>query len=306
MSFAQTIHSVSKTPLIYEDADLLTKALECVPLEELYGRAEAKEAKDAAGEWGFQDYVIIELLDWFKKDFFKWVTAPKCESCDEESNIVGHQQPTADDRRHQAGVVEIYQCKSCGKYIRYPRYNSPGKLLETRYGRCGEFANCFTLLCRAVGSRARYIWNSEDHVWTEVYSEKQGRWVHADSCENAFDKPLLYGEGWGKKMAYVIGFSSDGAMDVTRRYVRDPGRALPRDKISEDELSNVLFRIISERRGKLSAAEIMQLQDENDLESAELASYVDTKPTPTETKEVGPRESGKGDWTKSRGEDGKN
>lgn len=302
MTFAQTVYNVSRTPLVYEDADLLNKALECIPLEEMYGRAEQKEAADPS--WGFQDYVIMELLEWFKKDFFKWVTAPKCTFCGTESHLVGHQPPTAEDRKHQAGVVEVYQCDSCQKYIRYPRYNSPGKLLESRYGRCGEFANCFTLLCRAVGSRARYVWNSEDHVWTEVYSETQARWVHADSCENAFDKPLLYGEGWGKKMAYVIGFSCDGAMDITRRYVRDPTKALPRDKISEDELSNTLFRIISERRGNLSAQEIMQLQDEDDFERAELASYIDSKPTPSETEQVGPRESGKGEWTKARGEDG--
>lgn len=75
---------------------------------------------------------------------------------------------------------------------RFPRYNDPGKLLETRQGRCGEWANCFTLCCKAAGLTARYVVDWTDHVWTEYFSHAHNRWIHLDPCEAAYDQPLLY------------------------------------------------------------------------------------------------------------------
>lgn len=300
-AFSRELMGLSHTPLLYENESTLDAALEVIPLELIYASAEEEEAK--VTEYGYQDHVIRALLKWFKRDFFKWINEPPCSN-GHATTLSGMTVANATEVAEGSSRVEIYTCSTCGETRRFPRYNNPAVLLRTREGRCGEWANCFTMLCRAMGSRVRWVWNSEDHVWTEVWSDKCQRWIHCDACETAFDEPNIYARGWGKKMAYVIVFSTDGAMDVTRRYVRSQDHSLPRTKASEETVKRALAAVSSLRRRAFSVDDQRRLQRQDEAEGKELASYRTVNESPLTTHESQPRQTGTAEWKAARGEDG--
>ncbi|ODQ51682.1 peptide-N(4)-(N-acetyl-beta-glucosaminyl)asparagine amidase [Saitoella complicata NRRL Y-17804] len=301
------IFALSRTPQQYESQTLQDRALSVIPLDRIYAEAEEKGKADSS--WGHQDHVIRALMAWFKNDFFTWVNSPACSRCQGETQGQGAGQPTDQERRDGAGRTEVYWCPHCSRQERFPRYDHPAKLLETRRGRCGEWANCFTLLVRALGSRARWVWNAEDHVWTEVWSEKQGRWIHADSCENAWGTPKVYAEGWGKKMSYCIGFGVDSVQDVTPRYVRTESQSLPRNRGSEETLRKAIVDLNRQLRSHLPPSEraVLEEQDVKELGNLEKLKWnrAHADAIPTKTEELQGRQSGNAEWKRARGEDGK-
>jgi len=183
----------------------------------------------------------VELLRWFKSSFFTWTDKPPCSCGAKAGQKQGMVEPSADDLCKGATRVESWKCE-CGELVRFPRYSDPVHLLKTRHGRCGEWANCFTLCAAAVGFEVRLVVDWTDHVWTEVFLG--GRWVHSDPCEACFDAPLTYEVGWGKKLTYVIAFSPTEVIDVTPRYTGSWMKVLQRrNLVSEERLALVVAEV---------------------------------------------------------------
>jgi len=113
--------------------------------------------------------------------------------------------PSEDELRGKATRTELYWCGKCGAFTRFPRFNSASWVVHKHRGRCGEYSMLLFRMLRALGLESRWVIDWADHVWAEV---KIGdRWIHADPCEAALDKPLLYQE-WGKQQNYIIAFNA--------------------------------------------------------------------------------------------------
>ncbi|KAK2365174.1 DNA repair protein Rad4 family [Trifolium repens] len=293
--------------LMYEDEIRQDAARKSVPVEELEEKALVSLAKVRA--WELQSIKIerdhaflLQLLFWFKQSF-RWVNAPSCRDCGNETVGQGMTAPLPSETLYGASRVEQYRCTVCSKLTRFPRYNDPKKLVETREGRCGEWANCFTLYCRAFGYESRLILDFTDHVWTECYSQFLGRWMHLDPCEAIYDRPLLYEKGWNKKLNYVIAIAKDGVYDVTKRYTRKWHEVLSRrTMVTEPSLSSILTNITNEtRRGfapqLLSIIEARDIEENQQIERSLHAEDDESLSLPG-------RRSGNEQWRKSRSEIG--
>ena len=298
------------TARMYEQPALLRAAREAVPWERLVASAMQRRpvaARPSADAPPDAEELHV-LLEWFKKEFFSWVDKPACEACGQPTEHVGMGVPTADERAGGASRVELYRGPT-GHVTRFPRFNNPGVLLQTRRGRCGEWANAFTLIARAVGFDARWVLDVTDHVWTEVWSATQARWLHADPCEATCDAPMTYERGWGKKLSYVIAFGPSEVVDVSRRYAATWTATLGRrTAVSESWLSEKIAHLNATCQAALPPSERSRLAERAAREERLLTSRVQQSSMGA-TRALQPaerrgRQTGSLEWRQTRGEAG--
>ncbi|XP_043588129.1 peptide-N(4)-(N-acetyl-beta-glucosaminyl)asparagine amidase [Bombus pyrosoma] len=306
--------------LQYEDASLQEKAKKVIPIVDLEiatmtrlrqlhkhvklnQTAPEKSVKKRYSEDDIddvKDIFLMELLHWFKYKFFTWVDSPKCTACFSDCK---HQStvPSDDPRCSQ---IEIHRCTKCGTRVKFPRYIDPEPLLTLRRGRCGEWVNVFTLLCRTLGYDARCVHDETDHVWTEVWSIHEKRWIHLDPCEDVMDRPLMYEKGWKKKLTYIIAYSKDEVQDVTWRYTRNILGVLRRRDIScESKLIRFIESLNKYHQSSpnYSAIRRQYVIKRRLLELIELI-HVPNKQNFNDNGNYGGRSTGSYEWRLARGE----
>ncbi|KAJ0174295.1 hypothetical protein K1T71_010441 [Dendrolimus kikuchii] len=292
--------------LVYEDEELQALAKEKIPILTLQlmalDRVREQQRQLKTGEikghdLSFDIALLMELLGWFKYKFFSWVDKPECEQC-KSPTIFSNTDSLTTSR--ETCNVEVYKCVSCGALTRFPRYNDLRTLLATRKGRCGEWANCFTLVARTMGYDTRYIYDTTDHVWCEIFDVDSNSWLHCDPCEAKLNAPLIYAHGWKKKLSYVLAFSKDDLQDVTWRYTVDHKEVLKRRTLcDETELIDAILSLREHRQRQVSDARRKYLAKRNLVELVQL--MVERKPTDYESHG---RISGSKQWRLERGEIG--
>ncbi|XP_043518804.1 peptide-N(4)-(N-acetyl-beta-glucosaminyl)asparagine amidase [Frieseomelitta varia] len=304
--------------LRFEDASLQEKAKKVIPIVDLeiatmtrlgqlhkhvklFQTDSQKDVEKQQDEHDdAKDLFLMELLHWFKYKFFTWIDSPKCTACFSECK----QQEMMLSNDPRCTRIEIHKCTRCGTRVKFPRYTDPEPLLTLRRGRCGEWANVFTLLCRTLGYDARFIYDHTDHVWTEVWSIHEKRWIHIDPCEDVMDRPLMYEKGWKKKLNYIIACSKDEVQDVTWRYTCDQIGVMKRRNIcSENKLLQFIESLNKYRQSSphYSSTRRQYVIKRRLLELVELI-HVPNKRDSDDDEYYGERSTGSYEWRRARGE----
>ncbi|OQR72679.1 peptide-N(4)-(N-acetyl-beta-glucosaminyl)asparagine amidase-like, partial [Tropilaelaps mercedesae] len=120
-SLLHQLDRLHEVPLHYEDEETRVLAESVVPIEKLQARVTTQGAPRELE----RDLLLIELVQWFKRDFFRWINKPECDACNGKSEIEaivgeGNTGPTPDETEGLAERIELYKCLRCSKKLRFP------------------------------------------------------------------------------------------------------------------------------------------------------------------------------------------
>ena len=102
--FFAKLNSELHLSLAYEDPLAQDEARRIVPIKKLEENARQKCQNDEAL---FRDFLLSELVSWFKNEFFTWFDAPTCGSCDRGMKNKGLGTPTSQEHADGASRIEV-------------------------------------------------------------------------------------------------------------------------------------------------------------------------------------------------------
>lgn len=114
--FASKLQNSFNHVLMYEEPALKQKALNSIPADRL--RSDAREKFNLYKSttldqtpYDFNDFLLLELLAWFKNEFFKWTNQPDCDYCNsnEKMKFSYSDSPNGNEIAGMAGNVEVYK-----------------------------------------------------------------------------------------------------------------------------------------------------------------------------------------------------
>ena len=71
--------------------------------------------------YDMRDFILLELLAWFKNEFFKWTNQPDCNVCQSNEKMVflRNSAPNPSEATWLAGNVEVYQYVVIFQLLKY-------------------------------------------------------------------------------------------------------------------------------------------------------------------------------------------
>lgn len=101
-------NSTMKLVQLYEEKNLRQLILSSIiPLEDFHRKISKKSISNDLVK---RDLLLLELLRWFKEEFFTWFDGATCDRCQTSMEFLRYTQPTSDEKQiGHASRVELYR-----------------------------------------------------------------------------------------------------------------------------------------------------------------------------------------------------